>query len=357
VKSITTALLDILTGFITFQNSATTRQPDIKTRIIQVKTIFDIGKLTPKYTPGFAMSNRLFDIDKNGNFFFLESLKHRVLKFSPTGKFITQVGSIGQDDPGLYFPTAIKISGDTLYISDYYGRKLKCFSLDGGFKSVFNIPNSVSANYIDVDKDKIYVNSRVKSVKEFNHSHLISVYDEKGNKVTEFGQIIECQNIYGYLVFNTGYFSIAGGYLIGAFSNSPVIFKYDLAGKQSFSKDIVSMKAHEFVLLENESKRPGFDTPQKIRGDTGQVDTIRFCSGFDVDDNLHAYYSVFIEKVEPCIYHFDANGDILERLILKSSNRTIKVKHIHIDKNTNKKYGIGFLNGSGGKEDAMLFEY
>lgn len=80
----------------------------------------------------------------DGTFYVTELLKgHRLLIFSPDGKFQKSVGDAGmpKKDPGqggglFQFPNSIKVLGDEVWVADSNNKRVQVFDRKGGFKRV-----------------------------------------------------------------------------------------------------------------------------------------------------------------------------------------------------------------------------
>lgn len=328
----------------------------IENKVISVQTVFNFGNLTPPLFNFVMDGQRVFDIDKNGIFYFLDSQKHRILKYSIQGQYIGQIGSIGQDESGVFYPSAIKISGETIYISDKGGKKLKLFSLNGDFINGFNIDKSHKLNWMDVEGNRIYANVRYVTPDTFNKNKLISVFDKKGLKIGEFGKILESQSIYGYFSFNTSYFYLEGGNIIGTFKFYPFIFNINSDGSQVYFKSISTLSP-ELQYKWSLSQKEDCDRPDKIRIGTnsGPITMINFCEGFAVDTEQNIYYAINTSTSKGTVFRLNKNGNVIEKLILKSAEGAMNVVYLYIDKNTNTRYGIGDIAGTVTK--TILFKF
>ena len=329
----------------------------IENKVISVKTVLNLGNLTPPLFNFVMDAQRVFDIDENGIFYFLDSQKHRILKYSKLGQSIGQIGSIGQDESGIFYPSAIKISGNVIYIGDKGGKKIKLFSLNGDFINGFNIDKSHKLNWLDVEGDRIFANVRYVTPDTFNKNKLISVFDKKGLKKGEFGKILESQSIYGYFSFNTSYFYVIDeGNIIGTFKFYPFIFNIKSEGSQVYFKNISTLSP-EFQYKWNLSQSGDSDRPDKIRiGDSsGPITMINFCEGFAVDAEKNIYYAINTSTSKGTVFRFDKNGNIIEKLILKSTEGVMNVVYLFIDKYTNTRYGIGDIIGNIPK--TILFKF
>lgn len=70
-------------------------------------------------------------VDRQGNIYVLMSKQVDILKFDGFGRFIGNIGGTGKT--ALVFPTSITFRDDSLYISDYGGKRILKMSLKGEF--------------------------------------------------------------------------------------------------------------------------------------------------------------------------------------------------------------------------------
>lgn len=79
----------------------------------------------------------------DGRLYVTEILNgHRLLIFSPEGKFVRSVGTVGMvtnaaEGPNVFqFPNSVKIHKDEVWIADSNNRRIQVFDLDGEFKRI-----------------------------------------------------------------------------------------------------------------------------------------------------------------------------------------------------------------------------
>lgn len=298
------------------------------------------------------MDHNFFDIDRNGNYYFLDQSKHCVFKFSPKGQLIRQIGSKGKRDPELYYPVSILVDKDSLLIGDFEGGKIKRFSLDGEFISVFEIENGIHLNTIRVRNGLIYTDVRYK-VDGFAQKKLITVFNEKGEKNKEFGKIVGKTNWVSYRVFNSSIFEIGGDGIYGSFMFHPVIFKYDTDGEMIFFKNLSEYIIPEIDVLSETEKERGLDTPgEKKSAPSNQLRFIRYCGGFSIGENDHLYYALSGFADIPYILHFDSKGKFLRKIFLTYNDEIIKIQGLFIRKQSN--YVVGYTDSP---KHPILFQF
>jgi hypothetical protein len=324
-----------------------------KTRaeVIQAKKIFTISDLKPAPSCHFTFMPNCFDIDKKGNYYFVVSKRHGVLKYSPNGDFISQIGSIGKGEKDLYYPGIISIHNDMLYVSEG-GKRIKRFSLDGNYISSFEIKHGKELSTIRVNDEKIYTDVRY-YVKNFSHKKLISVFTREGELEAEIGKGPEVKAAASYWAFNSTFFHILNNHIYGTFQFSPVIFKYDFDGKQVFYKDLSKMGIPEIDRITEEVIGKGSDLPgNKKTKQTNTVMVIRYCTGFCIDSHGNFYYGIRLRGQANCILILNSKGTLHQKIILTYNDKIIKPSALYFK--NNKHYCIGYIKSYA---DESLFTF
>lgn len=256
----------------------TAKQLPLKT--VGLKFLANFAKVKPKLNHAYMSGPSRTIIDDEGFVYICEGEKHRVLKFSQYGRFIKQIGRIGQDDEGLYHPGGIFIKEKTLFILDDIGKKIKTFTLDGQLLSAakLNANGIYWSTAIVVDDSKIYTNSRFRS-KDWKDKKLISVFSKEGKLLNSFGRSSIADRIQAYWIGNEVYLSIYNGKLYGVFETSPVIFSYDLKGKELLFTDIRSIEIDDEIdAIYKLYKDPPDDSPNP-----NKVLSRTYFFGFSID--------------------------------------------------------------------------
>jgi hypothetical protein len=74
---------------------------------------------------GNVSSASTFSIDKEGNFFILDSEHNKLSKLSPDGKYVNQIGSLGWGNLNFDEPVSVDASdGLNVYVSDYFNHRV-----------------------------------------------------------------------------------------------------------------------------------------------------------------------------------------------------------------------------------------
>lgn len=117
----------------------------------------------------------------SGDLFVLDNMNHRVLVFRE-GRFLRQIGQIGQGEGDLHQPVAMCIDkNDRLYIVDQENKRIQIFLSDGSPYGRFQA--DTETNTITVDSlGEILINNP-------NSGDLVTVYSAQGRKVRTMGEL------------------------------------------------------------------------------------------------------------------------------------------------------------------------
>ncbi len=353
MKKIAFSLLILLVPLFLSGDSKSSSNAKVLTKTIQVKQILKLKDLklsTEGWVPFF---DSFFDVDKNGNYYFIDGVNHRILKFSPKNKLICQIGSIGQANYDLYYPCAIFVDCNSILVGDHGGKKIKRFSLTGQFISAFPIKDCVQLNTIRVGNGKIYCDARYEA-DDWQKRKAISVFNTNGDFVKEIGKNLKTNDWVSYRIFNAAIFQVKNNHIYGTFKCYPVIFKYDLEGRKVFYQDLGEMGIPEIDEINKQIREGSFDTHKEKK--SKKINVIRgtqYCMGFDVDESSHLYYALGSTAGLHLILHLDSDGKLLEKIILEKDNHILKIRGLYIRES--KKYGLGYLEAF--RDDAFLFMF
>lgn len=328
-----------------------TKGSKIKTKTVRIIDLFKLTDL--KIDPGAMsfMHNGFFDVDADSNYYFLEMMNHRIVKYNRKKEFVCQVGSIGQGEKDLYSPSAICVDGDSILVSYREGKKIKRYSLTGEFISSFDVVDAFQINTLRAHAGKIYCDARYSS-DDWYKRKAISVFDAGGKYLKGIGKSLKTPDSMTYEFFNTSYFQVRDNNITGAFKSSPVIFKYDLDGRTVFYKDLGKMNISEVDERLKIVNGSAYDTPgEKKSVESNTIRGVFYSNGCIVDDNGHIYYDFISFSGTHVLLHFDSDGNLVEKLMLEKENRPVKIFGIYIRDSV--RYGLGCVKTF--KEDGMLF--
>jgi len=124
----------------------------------------------------------------NGNLYVADTHYHRVVVFSPDGKFIDEFGKFGQENGCFIYPTDVAFSPDgRIFVSEYGGNdRISVFTEQGDFLYSFGTPGSgegqlarPSSLCVDPARKCLYVTDSC--------NHRIAIYDLDGNLLGYIG--------------------------------------------------------------------------------------------------------------------------------------------------------------------------
>jgi len=69
-------------------------------------------------------------VDQEGTVYVADSGNHRIQKFTPDGIFITEFGELGDGDGQLNFPLGLAVSSDgaAVYVGDTFNQRVQIFT-------------------------------------------------------------------------------------------------------------------------------------------------------------------------------------------------------------------------------------
>ncbi|UCH96952.1 MAG: hypothetical protein JSV88_08910 [Candidatus Aminicenantes bacterium] len=173
--------------------------------------------------------------------YVLDSRNHRIVAIKDN-KPLKQIGMIGNKKGELYYPSSLFIDGNSFfYVLDRGNRRVQIMDSKGNYKG--DIPERPLAFGMAVDSKGLILLSQPKLKK------LITVYDIKGKRLAQFGELLNPSEIYGdaYKKYDNDYkLSMNRIYLtIGekddiwvVFYHMPLICRYDNEGNLVYKKII-----------------------------------------------------------------------------------------------------------------------
>jgi hypothetical protein len=306
---------------------------NIQVKEVEVIPIFKINELSPNFNiiPGLISSTNTFSIDKNGNLYFLDFNNNRILKFNMKGSFIKQIGTIGQGNEDLYYPQGVFVNQDIVYVLDQSGNKLKMFSLEGEFISAFKIDEEMSVKSFFVTENLVILNAFHR--KKYNETKPISIFTNKLEGIKEIGKIIKTPSFLACITFNEMFITFCDNSIYGCLRSYPLIFRYDIDGKEIFYKNLRDMHIKEIITIENEGRKRGVDAPESVK-ENNRVRSMIYCDGFGTNGNGDIYYALNFDKAKKgIILHMDSKGELIEKTILKVNNKQARIERLFIKKN------------------------
>ncbi len=137
------------------------------------------------------------DFADDGTMYVTEVLKgHRLLIFSPDGKFQKSVGDLGiitdptQDPYVFQFPNGVAVVGDEVYVADSNNRRIQVFDRNGVFKR-FIVTEGLPRGVVALDKfsSDSATSTTVRLPVVDTLAHFVTIWDGKsGEKFVSFGE-------------------------------------------------------------------------------------------------------------------------------------------------------------------------
>lgn len=127
--------------------------------------------------------------DSQGNYYIVDSRRHRICVFDPAMKFKYQIGQLGQGPQDLYYPGDLVFDAkEQLYVMDFGNMRVQIFDKTG--RRVGGFGYGQKAIEIAVTRrGEIYLNQPTKG-------HLISVYSAEGKLLRQFGELMSLSRAY-----------------------------------------------------------------------------------------------------------------------------------------------------------------
>lgn len=128
--------------------------------------------------PKFMMP-REFTVDREQNIFLFDYMSNRIVKFSPSGKPLTEFGQKGKGDHEFKHLTAIKVFKNRLLALDANG--ILTFDLEGNFLKRTSFPESVTCEFPKILSQTTFAG-------EWNHAaelkKILTLRDIKGPELS-----------------------------------------------------------------------------------------------------------------------------------------------------------------------------
>ncbi len=298
-------------------------QPTLK---MAAEIVLELDRLAPPL-PTLGGRINYFDRDESDRLYFCDMKNHRIVVYTADGKYISQIGSVGQGDGDLFYPCGIAIQADRLYVLDQGGKKIKIFSLDGTHRKTVLIKDVYSSDSLGIiENGLIAAGSKYLGQTRFKNHPLITIFNPEGIRERSFGDIYRCENYQGYIVFNLVMIGSYGETIVAAHTNAPRMSSYDLKGKKIFDIDLSKMKIPEVLKLKNDEARMGMDTPDDIKSKDGSITSTIYCSGLSVDPNTGTiFYTIKTPN--------SANQNMMDSAVLmfNPSGKWLGRLHVYID--------------------------
>ncbi|MBP7706044.1 MAG: 6-bladed beta-propeller [Candidatus Aminicenantes bacterium] len=231
-----------------------------------------------------AIFNSAIVAINDGILFALDTDTHRVLKYRRDGSYLGQIGEIGKEESSLFYPCSMRIRGNLIFVLDHFGNKIKSFGIDGSFKQATNIDLGLKTKgfSFDITDNSIYANA-FKEGDAFFNRNLIAQLDSKGNRVGGIGRLLPSERFVELVNANKVYFECFQGLIYGCFKNSPIIFIYDLDGREVLFRDLSDSAIPE---IDNIKKEEAKNLERMKQEDPRTVALVNYFYSFSISKNL-----------------------------------------------------------------------
>lgn len=234
-------------------------------------------------------------LDEKSSLYLCQVDKHRILKFNLNGNLLKQIGHEGHEKQSLYYPQGV-------YVKDHRYR-----------------------------------------VNDWKDQHLISIFTKSGKISGSFGRTHPAKRLLVYRILNRTYLSIYGDFICGAFEFVPVVFRYNLNGKEILFKDLRDITFDD--ELERMLSRSLDDSEEDHI--PGRVRAITYISGFYIDGAGNYLLSInFSEKKKAVMLVLNQDGEPSEKYLFKSKENSIFPLYKTIGNSSGDIYITGMEKGS-----------
>lgn len=119
-------------------------------------------------------------LDSFANLYVLDSGNNRIMKYDSLGNAIWTIGKVGHEAGNLIGAWKLDINRDKIYVLEGWNRRIQIFGLNGQYVNHFGVAGEVNDFAVD-GEGYIYLAGNTSK-------KLISVFDEDGKKIEEFGE-------------------------------------------------------------------------------------------------------------------------------------------------------------------------
>ena len=171
--------------------------------------------------------------DEMGAVYVADYKANRIAVFDKNGRLTRTIGRAGQGPGELLNPVDVAVAAGKLYVLEAGNFRVSIFDLRGNYVGGFRVGPLSADQGIAVSRDgrRIYLNEPTPM-----SGHLFTVYDEQGQVVQRFGQLIEPERGTQKFEMNTVCFGLGReDQLYAFFKYRPAVRRYSWDGKLLFS--------------------------------------------------------------------------------------------------------------------------
>jgi hypothetical protein len=259
--------------------------------------------------------------DSRGNVFVLDAGNHRIMEFAQDGRFLKQIGHIGQGPGDLLRPVDFVIDkGDYLYVLEDGNKRISIFDSDGCFRKAFPIRYGYTPFSICVKGDgKIMVNI------PFVGGPLFYLFDQDGHTIDSLSHTetfenppFKGANSVATEVMNEvrARFNSRGEFFV-VYVSRPLFRRFNANGDLIVEKTIDGPEIDSIrARAEDIRKRHPPANPSAFIG-------VSFIDDVDLidDDNMLLRLRGIFAGEYTSFYHVDARGNVIKRYHVKNSTR------------------------------------
>lgn len=173
--------LGIVVLFFFFLGSAAEDQKETHTFVHQLNMMNKFGGLYVPVEQSFDNPVGIA-VSEEGKIYILDSNDNNIKVFQNDGAFLKTIGREG-DGPGeLRRPWIFKFIRDRIYIADANNRRVQVIDMDGKYEAGYKAPIAFGKGMAFDAQGNLYLNTQ-----GLRSPNLISVYDNQGNFLKEFG--------------------------------------------------------------------------------------------------------------------------------------------------------------------------
>jgi len=332
----------------------------VQNEVFAITEMIDISALKPEISKLPLWAPNAITMDRNGNIYILDMPAHRVMKYSPKGLHLAQIGSIGQGKENLFNPWGVAVENNSLYILNEEGSEVKIFDVDGCFQSSFKVIEAWYAHSICVSHGVIYLNAIQKVRPAEKAEELIFVYSENGKMIRKMGRVIKCNSLAGYWTFNQIIMSASDKGMFWAFVYHPSIWMWRKDGAQKeINLALESNEIPEIGDRAEKAKNERYDLPETEKMDTDlKMNVLIYCNGFGIDQSEQLYYAFYLDSrqqsksgIKSIIFVFNQNLRLMRKIIPQFMGESLIVSHLLFGPN-DIRYGLGIVKGK-----TLLFKF